>query len=69
MQRLPPRPRIGIPQRLFEQWSEDFALGVHHDVDGRPADGSARIVEQAAPEVFFSAPRYDRTRLFLSQIL
>jgi ABC-type polar amino acid transport system ATPase subunit len=27
------------------------------------------IVEQAAPEVFFSAPRYDRTRLFLSQIL
>ena len=27
------------------------------------------IVEQAAPDVFFSAPRYDRTRLFLSQIL
>ncbi|SEA10858.1 amino acid ABC transporter ATP-binding protein [Rubrimonas cliftonensis] len=27
------------------------------------------IVEQAAPEIFFSNPRYDRTRAFLSQIL
>jgi ABC-type polar amino acid transport system ATPase subunit len=27
------------------------------------------IVEQAEPELFFSAPRYDRTRMFLSQIL
>ena len=27
------------------------------------------IVEQAPPETFFANPRYDRTRLFLSQIL
>ncbi len=27
------------------------------------------IVEDAPPSVFFAAPRYDRTRLFLSQIL
>jgi ABC-type polar amino acid transport system ATPase subunit len=27
------------------------------------------VVEQAAPEIFFAAPRYDRTRAFLSQIL
>ncbi|AOG03576.1 amino acid ABC transporter ATP-binding protein [Bosea sp. RAC05] len=27
------------------------------------------IVEEAPPETFFGAPRYDRTRLFLSQVL
>ncbi|MDP3258087.1 MAG: amino acid ABC transporter ATP-binding protein [Bosea sp. (in: a-proteobacteria)] len=27
------------------------------------------IVEEAPPEAFFAAPRYDRTRLFLSQVL
>jgi general L-amino acid transport system ATP-binding protein len=27
------------------------------------------IVEQGPPEEFFGNPRYDRTRLFLSQIL
>jgi ABC-type polar amino acid transport system ATPase subunit len=27
------------------------------------------IVEEATPEAFFSKPRYDRTRLFLSQVL
>ena len=27
------------------------------------------IVEQAAPEQFFNAPKSDRTKLFLSQIL
>ncbi len=27
------------------------------------------IVEEAPPEAFFGAPRYDRTRLFLSQVL
>ncbi|MFW5681120.1 MAG: amino acid ABC transporter ATP-binding protein, partial [Pseudomonadota bacterium] len=27
------------------------------------------IVEQAEPETFFSNPQYDRTKLFLSQIL
>jgi general L-amino acid transport system ATP-binding protein len=27
------------------------------------------IVEEAAPEAFFTAPKSDRTRLFLSQVL
>ena len=27
------------------------------------------IIEQAEPEQFFEAPRFDRTKLFLSQIL
>jgi ABC-type polar amino acid transport system ATPase subunit len=27
------------------------------------------IVEDAPPQAFFTNPRYDRTRLFLSQIL
>jgi ABC-type polar amino acid transport system ATPase subunit len=28
-----------------------------------------RIVEEAPPEAFFAAPRSDRARLFLSQVL
>jgi general L-amino acid transport system ATP-binding protein len=30
---------------------------------------AGEIVEEAEPEVFFSRPRSERTRLFLSQIL
>jgi general L-amino acid transport system ATP-binding protein len=30
---------------------------------------SGQIVEQNSPEEFFSNPQYDRTKLFLSQIL
>ena len=28
-----------------------------------------RIIEEAQPEVFFSAPRHERSRLFIAKIL